>query len=158
MPTIRYPTDGPQYLTLRARGWLGEICFQVVEPTGALREPVGLRTLEDLDRWMLEHGYTIASQRPDYRGRRGRQHYVIADVIPQPVAASAARHLTGELQSLDRAKAVARERAERNDCPYYVIRVQPGDCGPSGGYAVADIEEIEDFWHAGDNDILFATA
>jgi hypothetical protein len=96
MPTIRYPTDGPQYLTLRARGWLGEICFQVVEPTGALREPVGLRTLEDLDRWMLEHGYTIASQRPDYRGRRGRLHHVIAEVIPQPVAASAVRHLTGE--------------------------------------------------------------
>jgi hypothetical protein len=62
------------------------------------------------------------------------------------------------IQSLDRAKAIARERAERNDCPYYVIRVQPGDCGPCGGYAVADIEEIEDFWHAGDNNILFATA
>ena len=82
MPTIRFPTDGPQYLTLRARGRLDNVFFWVVEPSGALREPIGLATLEDLDRWMAEHGYTISNQRPDYRGRRGRWHHLLADLTP----------------------------------------------------------------------------
>lgn len=82
MPTIRFPTDGPQYLTLRHRGQLDAVPFEVFDANGQTRPPLGeLRTLEDLDRWMLEHGYRLVNQRPDYRGRRGRLHHVIADVV-----------------------------------------------------------------------------
>lgn len=83
MITIRYPSDGPQWHTLRRRGLLDETYFFVVEPTGAIREPRGMATLEDLDRWMIDNGYEIANQRPDYRGRRGNLHHIIADVVPK---------------------------------------------------------------------------
>lgn len=82
MPTIRFPTDGPQYATLRHRGLLDETYFFVVEPTGAIREPRGMATLEDLDHWMIDNGYEIANQRPDYRGRRGHHIHILADVVP----------------------------------------------------------------------------
>lgn len=81
MPTIRFPTDGPQYLTLRQRGALDNTPFEVVDSNGGIRQPRGMKTLEDLDNWMSLNGYTIANQRPDYRGRRGRIHHVIADIV-----------------------------------------------------------------------------
>jgi len=62
------------------------------------------------------------------------------------------------IQRFERAKRAARERAERTDEPQFVIRVAPGDADPRGGYVVADIQELEDFWHAADRDILYATA
>lgn len=62
------------------------------------------------------------------------------------------------IQSLNRAKALARERAERDGQPYYVIHVQPGDVDDRGGYAVADAAAVDDIYCASDADIIFATA
>jgi hypothetical protein len=59
--------------------------------------------------------------------------------------------------TLPRAQEIARQRAQEHDCIYFVIHVDQDDHGEAG-FAVVDLETLEDFYHASDDEILFATA
>ena len=61
------------------------------------------------------------------------------------------------IKQLNKAKAIARKRAEETDRVQYVAFFEAGDADDQAGYMVMDVNGLED-WHVPDRDIVYATA